>query len=295
MRVASTQFHSSMNTALQQASVRLQDIMQKMATGNRLLRPSEDPVTHVRLSRLSREEAALTQYRDNIGALQARSRQNETLLAGMVNDMQDARDLLVWAADGGNTPADIQAMAGSLGALAESLLFTANTQDQEGRYLFSGTLTSTPAISYDPAAPLGSRYSFTGNDEKQLVVIGNGVTRAANVSIGEMAALLNQLEDTGAQLQAGDASTAGTALGQLDGALNSVAGKIAALGSSQNILDTADTNHANVSLSNKQALLDLGQLDYGDAAVKLNGYSSALQATQKAYAQISRLSLFEAL
>jgi flagellar hook-associated protein 3 FlgL len=54
-----------------------------------------------------------------------------------------------------------------------------------------------------------------------------------------------------------------------------------------------DTNHSNVSLSNQQALIDLGQLDYGDAAVKLNGYTSAVQATQKAYAQVSKLSLFD--
>ena len=29
------------------------------------------------------------------------------------------------------------------------------------------------------------------------------------------------------------------------------------------------------------------ELDYGDAAVKLNGYTTAVQATQKAYAKVS--------
>ncbi len=39
----------------------------------------------------------------------------------------------------------------------------------------------------------------------------------------------------------------------------------------------------------------MGQLDYADAEVKLNGYTTALQATQKAYAQVSKLSLFDVL
>ena len=62
-----------------------------------------------------------------------------------------------------------------------------------------------------------------------------------------------------------------------------------------NTLSTLDTTHANVSLSNKQAALTLGQLDYADAAVKFNGYSAALQATQKAYAKVSALSLFDVI
>ena len=82
---------------------------------------------------------------------------------------------------------------------------------------------------------------------------------------------------------------------RLPGDWQGLGGKIAGLGGAQNILATMDTNHANVSLSNQQALIDLGQLDYGDAAVKLNGYTTAVQATQKAYAQVSKLSLFDVI
>ena len=78
-------------------------------------------------------------------------------------------------------------------------------------------------------------------------------------------------------------------------ALDLVAGKIADLGGAQNILETLDGNHANVSQSNKTAMLDLGQLDYGDAATQLNGYNLALQSSYKAYSKISNLSLFNIL
>ena len=95
MRVASTQFHTTMNTALQMAQSRVEKVMQQMATGQRVLLPSDDPIASVRLARLSREESALDQYRDNIGALAVRLRQNEVLLDGMSRDMLQMRDLLV--------------------------------------------------------------------------------------------------------------------------------------------------------------------------------------------------------
>lgn len=56
-----------------------------------------------------------------------------------------------------------------------------------------------------------------------------------------------------------------------------------------------DTNHENVSLSNQQAAITLGQVDYGKAAVELNGYTIAVQAAQKAYGRVSQLSLFNVL
>lgn len=303
MRVATTQFHATMNAALQLASARVENTMQKMATGQRIMVPSDDPITSVRLSRLTREEAALDQYRDNIGALRARLSQNETLLSSMTNDILQARDLMVWAADGGNTSDDVQAMSGSLKVLAESLFYTSNSKDQEGRYLFSGTASASPTVTYDATAPLGSRYTFTGNAAEQKVVVGNSVTQTANVTLGDLANLLNTLERTTAALSTPGVSNNDpavraeltAAITGLDAGLASVTSKIANLGGMQNILETLELNHANVSLSNQKAAIDIGQLDYGDAAVKLNGYSAALQATQKAYAKVSQLSLFEVL
>lgn len=303
MRVSSTQYQSTMNTALQNASSKLEDVMQQIASGKKVLHPSDDPITSVRLSRLTREDAALTQFRDNIGALKSRLQQNESLLSGMNGDMQQARDLMVWAADGGNNSQDVAAMASSLQSLRDSLFYAANSQDQEGRYLFSGTLTGTATITNNALAPLGSRYNFTGNLGQQKVVVGNGVTQVANVSLQEMSTLLNQLDSTIATLQTPGISVSTPAihtqvaatLDMLDTTMSSVSTKVANLGGEQNTLDTLDSNHANVSLSNKQAFLSLGQLDYGDAAVKLNGYTTAVQATQKAYAKVSGLSLFNVL
>jgi flagellar hook-associated protein 3 FlgL len=301
MRVASTQYHATMNTALQDANTRLSGILQQMSNGMRVQRPSDDPIASVRIARLTREEAALDQYLENIGALRSRLQQNESVLDGMSRDIVQARDLMVWAADGANTTQDLQAMSASLVALRDSLTYSANSIDQEGRYLFSGTATATAPVAFAGAAAIGSRFSFAGNTDEQRVVVGSGVTQIANATLQEMTDVLNHLDLAIDALQTPGATANDPAiravlvntLNGLDTGLDAVSAKIARLGGAQTTLETLETNHANVSLSNKQAMLTFGQLDYGDAAVKLNGYTTAVQATQKAYAKVSALSLFD--
>jgi len=303
MRIATSQYQSMMNQSLLKNQERITYVTQQMANGNRIQLPSDDPVGSVRLSRLKREEAAVKQYRDNIAAVQQRMSKNEGYLQNMVNDMQSGRDLLVWASDGSNAPDDLKAMVTSLTSLRDSLMYTGNTLDQEGRYVFAGTLTGTAPIAYDENAAVGARYKFVGNTNDQTVVVGNGITQTANQNVKGLEKLLNQLDQTIATLSAptvnpNDPAVSSTLSANLDGfddAMDLLAGKIAVLGGQQNILKTIDANHQNVSLSNQMAINDIGQLDVGAAAIELNGYSTALQASYKAYSKIGTLSLFSAL
>jgi flagellar hook-associated protein 3 FlgL len=303
MRIATSQYQAMMTQSLQINQERITYVTQQMANGNRIQLPSDDPVDSVRLSRLRREEAAITQYRNNIAAVQERMSKNEGSLQNMVNDMNSGRDLLVWASNGSNTSADLNAMVTSLTALRDSLTYTANTKDQEGRYVFSGTVTNSPAIVYDAAAAPGSRYSYAGNTNDQLVVVGNGITQVGNQNVNGLEKLLNQLDQTISTLSvsnvdANDPTVRSTLKDNLDGfdaALDLIAGKVAVTGGQQNILKTIDANHENVSLANQTAILDIGQLDVGSAAIELNGYQTALEASYKAYSKIGTLSLFSAL
>jgi len=303
MRIATSQYQAMMTQSLQTNQERITYVTQQMANGNRIQLPSDDPVDSVRLSRLNREEAALTQYRRNIAAVQERLSKNEGSLQNMVTDMTSGRDLLVWAADGSNTPQDLNAMVTSLTSLRDSLMYNANSKDQEGRYIFSGTVTGSAPVAYNASAPLGTRYSYAGNTNEQLVVVGNGITQVGNQNVKGLEALLNQMDQTitalsASGVNANDPAVRATVKANLDGfdaAMDLIGGKVAVIGGQQNTLKTIDANHENVSLSNQTAILDIGQLDVGTAAIELNGYQTALQASYKAYSKIGTLSLFSAL
>ena len=303
MRVASNQYQSLINISIQQNQDRINFLTQQMSSGLRIQLPSDDPIGNVRISRLTREQAMVTQYKENIASVKTRLLKNENYLSSMVTDMGQARDLLVWAADGSNTPTDLNAMTESLRAMRDSVFYTSNLKDQEGRYMFSGTATDTPALKYDINQPVGSRYSYMGNTETQTVVVGNGVTQAANVDVKKLETWLNKIDTTIAALSAAnvnpsDPATRAIVLTGLDGTddgMDLLSGKVAIFGGAQNILTTLDSNLANVSLSNQTALTDLKKADIGAAAIELTGYQTALQATYKAYSKVGNLSLFDLL
>lgn len=303
MRIATNQYSAMMTTALQTATSQMDAINLQLATGDQYTLPSQNPIASVRLSRLSREEANIAQYKDNISTLQSTLSSRESTLNGISNAILSAHDLLVQAANGTNSSSDEGAIATSLQPLMASILYSANTKDDEGYYEFSGTQTSTQAITYNATAAVGSRYTFTGNTNQQLVSVASGVTQPANVSLPEMATLLNQLDTAQTTLSTPGVNVNNAAArAQVDAALDGVAtglgaisGKIATIGGQQNILTTLNTNFSDVSLTNQQAAVTLGQVNYADAYTQLSGYTAAVQAAQKAYSQVSRLSLYNAL
>ncbi len=303
MRIATSQFQATMTRGLQDNQSKLASLTARMASGDKIQVPSDDPVTAVRLSRLNREESLISQYRSNIASTKIRLSTNESYLQSMVNDITQSHDLLVWAADGGNTTADLQSMVNTMTSLRDSIFYTANQKDSEGNYVFSGTLTSSAALTYDASAPAGSRYTYTGNTGEQKTVVGNGITQTINENLSGLETLLNQMDSTISVLSqdgvtATDPTLQATITANMDGAestMDALASKIANFGGAQNIMETLDGNHANVSLSNQTAILDLGSLDMTSAATELNGYNNALQASYKAYSKISNLSLFNVL
>lgn len=304
MRVSSNQYHITVNASLQNSNTQLEKLMGQMSSGNRQTRPSDDPIAHVRISRLQREEASIAQYKDNIGALSNRMTQSETVLSSINSDLLSTRDLLVWALDGGNTGEDLSAMATNLESLRDALYASALTKDQEGSYLFSGTLSKTATVGFNAAAAAGTRYTVGGNSEQQQVVVGNGLTQPANVTLGdEMAAMLNTLDQSieaikGGGTTANNPATRASlqaALTGVDTGMDQVSTKISKLGGAQNIVSTLETNWGNLSTANQTAVLDYSQLNYATAAVQLNTLMSAIKATQSAYGKVSQLSLFDAL
>ncbi len=303
MRVASSQYQSLINSSIQQNQNRITFLTQQLTNGKRIQLPSDDPVGNVRISRLNREQSMTDQYKDNIASVKTRLLSNENYLSSMVTDMGQVRDQLVFASDGSNAPADLNSMTESLRSMRDSVFYTANMKDQEGRYMFSGTVTDTPALKYDATQPVGSRYSYTGNTDSQTVVVGNGISQAANVDVKQLETWLNKIDSAITTLSTPGVSAndpavrtvLGAALNGTDDGMNLLSGKIAVFGGAQNILTTLSGNLDNVSLSNQTALNDLQQADYGATVTELTGYQTALQATYKAYSKVGNLSLFDIL
>ena len=304
MRITNAQITATMHNSMNGNSAQLGKIMQQLATNKRLLLPSDDPIASVRVMRVQREEASLDQYRKNIDNVSSSLSTQEANLTSISDAMLSVRDRLLWAANGANTSEDLAAIAGELENIEKTLFSATNVRDEEGRYLFSGTLSDTPAADYDTTT---NTYSITGNDKYRQAAVANGVLVEENVTalniFGGSMDLLNDLHALVAMLKnpALDASdpAVGTqirsTMDQLDTTHNKLLGNITELGGRQNTLTLLSNSNDEVSLVNQKIEGELSQLDYAGATIDLNNYQLALQATQKTYLKINDLSLFSLL
>jgi flagellar hook-associated protein 3 FlgL len=301
MRISNAQITAMMHGSMNTSSAKLGKLMQQMATGERMLLPSDDPISAVRVLRIQREEATLTQYRTNIANVSSNLSKQETNLRSASDTMLSVRDLLLWAANGSNTSEDLAAIANELGNLEKAIVSFANVRDEEGRYLFSGTLSDRPALTFDAAS---DTYLMTGNDKYRQAAVANGVLVEENVTaaqvfgggvdmLNDLHALVQTLADPA--LDASDPAVRAritASIDSLDVTHGNLLGAVSELGGRQNTLTLLSSSNEDVSLVNQKIEGELSQLDYAKASIDLNNYQLSLQATQKTYLKINGLSLF---
>ncbi|MDD0842022.1 flagellar hook-associated protein FlgL [Pseudomonas sp. Gutcm_11s] len=305
MRITNAQITAMMHSSMNANSAELGKLMQQMSSGQRILQPSDDPIASVRMLRIQREEASLTQFRSNITMVSGNLSTQETNLSAMSDLSLNVRDLLLWAANtGANAGEDVAAMAGELASLEQTLVSYVNVRDEEGRYLFAGTLSDRPAVVFDAAT---QTYVANGNDKHRQAAVANGVLVDENTTALEIFGpgmdLLNQLHATVTALQDPALDITDPAvvqqirdtIDQLDLTHGEVLGAITELGGRQNTLTLLNGSNEEVSLVNQKLDGELSQLDYAGASIDLNNYQLALQASQKTYLKINQLSLFQLL
>ena len=298
MRVSTNQYSQMMSGSLSQNSLGINKIMQQMATGKRLLIPSDDPMASTRVMSLKREQAAISQYQGNIEQADVALKKQETYLSSAVDVLHQIRDLMLWAGNGSNGPDELAAMADELEHLQDSLVSLVNAKDENGKYLFSGNEVNTQPLVKDE----DGNWVYQGDTGIREVVVGDGVTIQLNVNAEEMffsggMDIFNQLDELIGALRdpdsdLGENDLIGRSLDVLDQTLQSVSSTVTSLGSRQNALTTMQDGHNEVELFNNDLIGQLEDLDYADAMVQYNNYLLALQATQATYVKTASLSLF---
>lgn len=309
MRVSTQQSYTSMTSSFTELSGRLEHVITQMATGQRVVLPSDDPVAATRINQLNSQQSAIEQYQSNIKAVSATLSQQESILDGVNNSMLAIRDDLLQAANGTTTPETLASLGQEIASLTQSMMASLNYQDGQGHYLFGGTKNAVPPVSYDDTNGDGEpdEYIYHGNGEHRTATVASGIEMETNVTASEMFGtdlnVFNTLGDLAVELQAPDVDPADPqvqsdithAIETIDAASTSLNAAIASLGERQNTLTMLSDAQTSVADTNSIMIGQLGDLDYGPATVTFTGLQVAMEATMKTYAKVSELSLFNAL
>ncbi|MDX9875593.1 MAG: flagellar hook-associated protein FlgL [Spongiibacteraceae bacterium] len=301
MRVSTGQLQRYVLQGLNDQGLRYAEATRQMVTGERILRPSDDPLGTVTLLSLEREQQALNQYRANIGTVGSRLAKAQTYLQSSVDVLLRVQDLALAAVNGSHSETDRSAAALELINLRTTLLDLANARGEGGDYLFAGSRVDTIPVVTDASG----NYIYQGDDLVRQVNVANGVAIASNDTaaaiffdadgvgnlFADLSSFIEALTTPGADI----AVAGGVMLGRFNKTLDAVNYTLTDLGGRLNTLEQLDLAQQDLALVNEKTIGEIRDLDYADVMMRISQIELALGATQKSYATINQLTLFDYL
>jgi flagellar hook-associated protein 3 FlgL len=278
---------------------------QQVATGRRILSPSDDPVAAARALEVTQTQSLNTQYELNRQHAKGALASVEGVLSSVTALLQDVKTTVIAAGNGSLSDTERGFMATELRGRFEQLLGLANSRDPMGNYQFSGYQTTTPPF----AEITPGTVQYQGDQGQRMMQVDATRQMAVNntgqsVFQGGGQDMFETLNDLVTLLQTPvvdavttTALTAGlaTANDNLDLALDNVLTVRASVGSRLQELDALDNAGEDRHIQYSQILSDLQDLDYTQALTQLSQQQITLEAAQRSFVAVSGLSLFNFL
>jgi flagellar hook-associated protein 3 FlgL len=178
MRVSNDTLRSAFLAALEAAQRRVIDTQEKVSSGKRVNKPSDDPVAAARIAHLDASLSRLDQYKSNSVFARNQLGLEESALTSVIDNLQRVRELTLQANNSTTSDSDRKDIAAEISQARDALLALANTTDVDGRHLFSGYVEG--AVPFTTTASGGVVYN--GDQGQRSVQISDSRFVAINDS-----------------------------------------------------------------------------------------------------------------
>jgi flagellar hook-associated protein 3 FlgL len=287
--------YDTIRNGLAENARRQDQVLQQLASGQKLNSPSDDPAAVASLVSIRTESSSVAQYLSNISSLMGSLQMADSSLSSVVAALTSAESLGIEGANGTLTSANRQAIAQEVQGIQQEVLQLANTS-YNGQFLFSGTATTTQPYVADPSSPSGVKYN--GNSNINSVEISEGQAMPINLPGSQLfsnstTSVFQSLQDLYNALDNdGDVASAAA---EVQNALNYVSAQRTFYGNSVARLNTTKTflNSEKLQLSTSEA--DIVDVDLAKAVTDLAQTKTTQAALLSAGGAISQLSLFDYL
>ncbi len=287
MRVSNAMMANNIQNYLYKHTKNLLAIQERIASGKRINRPSDDPVGMSQALDYKKTISSLEQYNENIDRAQLHINSVEDILDGVTDLLTEAKGI---AAD---TDPDMRVMmSDQVSVIREQVLQLANSKSN-GNYVFAGHLTDTQ--------PFDAAGTYSGDNGTKNYIIGDGLQldiEADGSQIFETGgvSVFDVLSDLEAELALGDAADPDVIAAQLpllQAAVETLNTTRAVNAGKYQRLE-ATSNHNQVFKVNFEDLLSRTEdTDVVSAAIDLQVQQTAYESTLATAAQIVRPSLID--
>jgi len=305
MRISTQNLFESGTVQLMGLQSSLAKLQQQIGSGRRILSPSDDPVGAARALEVSQSQSINTQYASNRQLATSTLTSVEGSLSSVTALLQDIHTAIVTAENTTLSDGERGFVATELAGRLDAMLGLANSRDALGNYVFSGYQTDTQAFvktatgaTYQgdlgqQSLQVEATRQMAVSNPGQSVFQGGAPGGAADVfkTLTDLINLLNTPVVTPAD-QANLAAGLATASSNIKLSIDGVSTVRASLGSRLQEIDSLNEAGIDRGLQYSQMLSEIQDIDYTEALTKLTQQQFTLEAAQRSFSIISKLSLF---
>ena len=289
----------------------LQNIQKQLTTGNRINKPSDDPVGIITTIKLKQGIQTTDQYQVNLKD----GKSKLTMIENSLSNVDDLlNEILGLSSDitSSTTSAQIPTVVKEINGLLEEVYLEANTKHL-GRYIFGGQETGNqPYIAqYSPSGTITSVtrnliYDGTtiirGIDDPTYQTMAEGYDMQVNISgsrpfmpngEGETNDVFDTLIRLRDSINNNDMSTAKNIMRELSDEIDNVIVQETVVGERIQRLEVRESNNNTLQTNNKSDLSDVLNADYVQCITDLNYQNMILEASLKVGAQVIAPSLLD--
>ena len=306
MKISTSQLYNSAITQMNRQQSNVAEMQAKLASGKSLVKPSDDAEKATLIQRLNSAMQRQDIYELTLERADNRIRMEETALTSAQNMLQRIRELAVQGSNGTLSESDRLIVAQEVNSLRDAIFSLANTEDESGNFIFSGTAVEAPAFSKDTDGLIAyegdqNQISVDISEYRKVSInrpgdaVFSSVSRTNDDGDQEMVSFFAVISDFINALESGSESDLSQGLTEVSVLADEMALSLADVGSRMNTVDSQRDILSEAKLRYQELLSNAEDLDYATAVTKLSAQVLSLEAAQASFAKISQLNLFNYL
>ena len=297
MPISTRLFNDQAITRFNRITSDIQQTQDKIATGKKVLKASDDPVAAATISFVRDQKVMLDRFATNIDRAQTRLTLTENVVAESVNLLTRAYELGIQAKNDTLTAVDRRAISFEISQIRESMMSLANSKDVNGNYLFAGYRTNIQPFVSNEAGEVtfaGDRgvHSVQISDSLRANTGLDGADVFMRVDIdGTTKPFFDVLTSMERELQGGTINN--DTVAELNACIDHFAVNQTRVGAELNKLDYQKSAMERRVLLMDENLSGLEDADLANLVSELQTMIVSRDAAQRSFVQIGQQSLFD--
>lgn len=309
MRISTSMMFERGLNAMQNRQSDLSRTGEQIASGKKIVAPSDDPRSASQALIVKQDQAIQSQFESSRTSATSALEAQENALSGVSDLLNRAKGLVVQAGNGTMSDGDRQSVASDLEGIYNGLMSLGNSQDSNGLHIFSGSQGNTQPFVEEVGQDGSMTVSYEGDSEPLEMRVDASRLMNVNASGDEMfrtpatdqdeeSSIFNVFQEAIGALRNDDLSaeerraTIDQVNRQLGSGSDNVLQARTSIGTRLNELDVLEDIGASRTISNASTISSLEDLDYAEAISRYTLGQIGLEASQKMFNQVQQTSLF---